>query len=70
MLKYCKFGNFRKGLNYIFAKLHSFVKIKFLKNGAITLSITEMGKSYPSREIFRSHVCAKIKFTRKFPDLQ
>ena len=64
MLKYCKFGIFRKGLLFIFAKLRSFVKIKSLRNGEITLSITEIGKSYPSREIFRSHVCFKTLFAK------
>ena len=36
----------------IFAK--RFVKIKSSRNGEITLSTTDMGKSYPSSEIFRS----------------
>ena len=55
--------------------MRSFVKMKTSRNGEITLSATDMGKSYPSSEIFRSQVCllmliAKTKFSRKFPDLQ
>ena len=55
--------------------MRSFVKIKSLRNGEITLSTTHKCKPYPSREMFRSQVClltlfAKIKFSRKFPDLQ
>ena len=51
------------------------MKIKSSRNGEITMSTTDIGKSYPSREIFRSLVClltlfAKIKFSRKFLDLQ
>ena len=46
-----------------------------MRNGKITLSITEKGKSYPSPEIFRSQIglltlFAKIKFSWKFWDLQ
>ena len=36
----------------IFAK--RFVKIKSSRNGEITQSTADMGKSYPSSEIFRS----------------
>ena len=61
---YCKFGNFREG--FIFAKL---------RNGEITLSITDIVKSFTSREFLAPQEClltvfAKIKFSRKFPDLQ
>ena len=39
----------------------------------MTLSTTDIGKSYPSCKIFWSQVClltlcAKIKFSQKFPD--
>ena len=48
----CKFGNFREG--FIIAKLRiilrRFVKTKSSRNGEITLSITDIGKSCPSRE--------------------
>ena len=55
--------------------MRSFVKIKSSPNGAITLSITDIGKSCPSREFLVSQIClltlfAKIKFSRKFPNLQ
>ena len=61
----------------IFAKvlfsrnLRSFVKIKSSRKGEITLSFTDMSKSCP----FASQVCllmlfAKIKFSRKFLNLQ
>ena len=55
--------------------MQSFVKIKSSQNGEITLSTTDIGQSYPSHEIFRLQVClltlfVKIKFSRKFPDLQ
>ena len=55
--------------------MRSFVKIKSSHNCEITLSTTDIGNSYHSGKIFRSQVClltlfAKIKFSRKFPDLQ
>ena len=51
--------------------MRSFMKIKSSRNGKITLSTTDKGKSYPSHEIFRSQVClltlfTKIKFTQNF----
>ena len=51
--------------------MRSFVKIRSSQNGEITLSTTDIGKSYPSHEIFRLQVClltlfAKIKFRRNF----
>ena len=59
-------------LNFAYAK---FREIKSSRNAEITLSTTDMRKSYPSSEMFQSPVClltlfAKIKFSRKFPDLQ
>ena len=67
----------------IFARVlfsRNFAYAKFRENkswriGEITLSTTDIGKSYPCSEIFRSQVClltlfAKIKFSRKFPDVQ
>ena len=55
--------------------MQSFVKIKPSQNGEITLSFTDIGKSCPSREFLMAQICllmlfAKIKFSRKFPDLQ
>ena len=55
--------------------MRSFVKIRSSINAEITLSFTDSGKSSPSREFLVSHICilrlfAKIKFSRKFPDLQ
>ena len=52
-----------------------FLKIKSSRNGEINLSFTDIGKSCPSREFYTSQIClltpfAKIKFSRKFPDLQ
>ena len=73
MVFYCKFGYFCEGL---FSR--SFMKIKSSRNGVITLSTTDhihVAKSYPSCELFRSQVClltvsSKMKFSRKFSDLQ
>ena len=55
--------------------MQSLVKMKSLLNREITLLITDIGKSCPSRKFLTSQVClltlfAKIKFSRKFPDLQ
>ena len=52
----------------------SFVKIKSSRNVKITLSLTDIGKSCPSRDFLASQICllthiAKIKFSQKFPDL-
>ena len=75
---YCKFGNFRE--DFIFAKLRicdmrSFVKIKPSRDDKITLSFIGIGKSCLNREVFTSLICllmlfAKIKLSRKFPNLQ
>ena len=61
---------------YIFAKLRmrSFVKIKPWRNGEITLSVADIGKSSPSHEFLNGQKClitpfAKIKFSRKFSNL-
>ena len=72
-LCYCKFGFFRE--DFIFTKLRSFMKIKPSRNGKITLSFIDIGISCLSREFFTSLICllmlfAKIKFSRKFPNLQ
>ena len=53
----------------------SFVKIKSLRNGEITLSFIDVGKSCLSREFLTSQICiltlfSKIKISRKFPKLQ
>ena len=58
-----------------FSRGFIFKKIKSSRNGEITLSTTDIGKSYPSYKIFWSPVClltlfARIKFSRKFPDSQ
>ena len=57
--------------------MRSFVKIKPSGNGKITLrlSFIDIGKSCLNREFFTSLMCllmqcAKIKFSRKFPNLQ
>ena len=46
-----------------------------MRNGKITLSFTDMGKSYICLETWTSQIClltlfAKIKFSRKIPNLQ
>ena len=51
------------------------MKIKPSRNGKITLSFIDIGKPCLSREFFTSLICllmlfAKIKFSRKFPNLQ
>ena len=43
--------------------------------GEITMSYTDIGKSYPSRELLTSQIClltlfVKIKFSIKVPNLQ
>ena len=55
--------------------MRSFVKIKPSRSGKITLSFIDIGKVYLSRDFFTSLICllmlfAKIKFSRKFPNLQ
>ena len=49
--------------------------IKLSQNGEITLSFTDVGKSYPSHEFLMRQVClltlfAKIKFLQNFSNLQ
>ena len=46
-----------------------------LQNKGITLSLNDVGKSYPSLDFLTWQIClltlfAKIKFLRKFPNLQ
>ena len=58
--------------NFAYAK---FVKIKSSRNSEITLSFTNAGKSCLSLVFLVSQIClltifAKIKLSRKFPDLQ
>ena len=55
--------------------MRSFLKIKSSQNCEITLSFTDIEKSCPSREFLALQIClltlfAKIKLSRKFPDLQ
>ena len=55
--------------------MRSFVKIKPSRNGKITLLFIDIGQSCLSRKFFTSLICllmlfAKIKFSRKFPNLQ
>ena len=75
MRVYCKVGNFREGLfsrNLAYAE---FVKIESSRNGAISLLLTDIGKSCPSREFLTSQIClfnaiCENKILAKFPDLQ
>ena len=71
--RYCKYGNFRE--RFIFAKLReirSFVKIKASRDCVITLSFTDVGKTVANLIVTNTsfNAFAKIKFPRKFPDLQ
>ena len=55
--------------------MRSFMKIEPSGNGEIPLSFTDVGKSCPGREFSASQKClvrlfGKIKFSRKFPNLQ
>ena len=55
--------------------MQSFVKIRPSRNGEITLSFTNIGKSCLSCEFLTSYIYllrlfAKIKFSRKFPNVQ
>ena len=55
--------------------MRSFVKIKSSQNGKTTLSFTDIRISCLSREFLISQICllmlfAKIKFSRKLPNLQ
>ena len=59
----------------IFARVLFSMKIKSLLNGEITLSLTDIDKSCPSREFLKSQIClltliVKIKFSRLFHNLQ
>ena len=68
--KFSREFNFREA-----SHMRSFVKIKPSRNGVITLSFTNTVKSCSSREYFTSQIClltlfAKIKFSRKSPNLQ
>ena len=62
---------------FYFRKTHrrSFPKIKSSRNGKISMSFTDEGKSCHSCKFLMSQICfltlfAKINFSRKFPDLQ
>ena len=55
--------------------MRSFVKIQSSRNGEITLSLTDIGKSCPSHDFLTSQICvltlfAKIKLSRTFLNLQ
>ena len=57
--------------------MRSFVKIKLSQNGVITIMFTDIGNSCLSPEILASQIIicllmlfAKIKFSRKFLNLQ
>ena len=68
---YCKFRYFARVL---FSRNFAY-KIKSSRNGEITQSFTVIGKSCLSREFLAWQICliklvGKIKFSRKFPDLQ
>ena len=72
---YCRFGIFARTLfsrNFAWAK---FRERKPSRNGKITLSFIDIGKSCLSCGFFTSLICllmlfAKIKLSRKFPNLQ
>ena len=73
MIKYCKFENICK--DFIFTNMRSFAKIKSSPNVEIILLFTDIGKSRPSLDFLLSQIriltqFTKIKFSRKFPDLQ
>ena len=46
--------------------MQSLVKIKSLRNGEITLSFTDIGKSCPSSEFLPSQVCLLALFRKKY----
>ena len=62
----------------LFSRNFAYAKVfenKTLRNGKIALSFTEIGKSCLSPDFFTSLICllmlfAKIKVSRKFPNLQ
>ena len=64
----------RKGLlGYV--EIIKFRENTILAKWRINLSFTDIGKSCPSHDFLTYHIClltlfAKIKFSRKFPDLQ
>ena len=49
IIQYCKFGNFREGF--------CFVKEKPSRNGEISMSFTDIGKSCPTSEFLSSQIC-------------
>ena len=74
----CKFWNFREG--FIFVKLCIFTKLRICevsrkkssRNGEITLSFTDEGKSCPSRYILKLQICLltlfpNINSSKNFP---
>ena len=71
-----KIRKFSRGLYFReTSHMRSFVKIKPSRNGKITLSFIDKGKSCLICVFFTSLICllmlfAKIKFSRKFPNLQ
>ena len=55
--------------------MRNFMNLKSSRNGEITLSFTDAGKSCPSREFLIWQIClltlfSKIKFSRKYLNLQ
>ena len=69
--RYCKLEFYFRETSH----MRSLVKIKSSQNGEITPSFTDRVMSCPSCEFLASKVCyltlfAKIKFSRKFSDLQ
>ena len=53
--------------------MRSFAKIKSSRNAEITLSFTNIHKSWPYHEFLASQIClltlfAKVKYLRKFPN--
>ena len=69
-LQYCKFGKFCE--SFIFAKF--FLETNS-RNCEMTMSFTDVGKSYPCHEFLTWQISlltlfAKIKLLQKFPNLQ
>ena len=74
MIKYCKFEIFARVYFRETSHMRSFVKITYSRIGKITLSFTDEDKSCHSHEFKpRKYVLtlfAKMKLSRKFPNLQ
>ena len=49
---------------YFHEASHIFVKIKSSRNGGITLSLTDIGKSCPSHNFLMSQICGLMLFAK------